>query len=140
MTYYSFLFLGSLLVFNFTRSSRSEDDLDSLLGEVEAEVRQHPPATAIDSSEGGVSAEGKTKEKNEDVPADLPEGPSNDPPAPTSMSESAAPPPASLGPQEPEGPTCGKKFRKNVAITFPPSWMEMKQFNSSLFFLNAHSG
>ncbi|KAL0386115.1 UNVERIFIED_CONTAM: hypothetical protein Sradi_3005800 [Sesamum radiatum] len=35
-----------------------------------------PPSAAIDSSEGGVSGEGKTEEKNEDAPADLPEGPS----------------------------------------------------------------
>ncbi|KAL0355469.1 UNVERIFIED_CONTAM: hypothetical protein Sradi_3993800 [Sesamum radiatum] len=44
------------------------DDFDNLLGEVEAEVRQHPPAAAIDSSEGGVSGEGKSEEKKEDAP------------------------------------------------------------------------
>ncbi|KAL0454010.1 UNVERIFIED_CONTAM: hypothetical protein Slati_0740200 [Sesamum latifolium] len=95
--FYSFFLVYCLC---FTRSSWAED-LDSLLGEVEAEVKCQPLA-AIDSSEGGVFGEGKTEEKKEDAPADLPEGPSNDPPAPAAMSESAPPLPTSLGPRTPK--------------------------------------
>ncbi|KAL0449463.1 UNVERIFIED_CONTAM: hypothetical protein Slati_1502700, partial [Sesamum latifolium] len=75
--------------------------------QVEAEVKRHPPITAIDSSEGGVFGEGKTEEKKEDAPTN-PEGPSNDPPAPATLLESAPPPPTSSGSQEPEGPACGE--------------------------------
>ncbi|KAL0367753.1 UNVERIFIED_CONTAM: hypothetical protein Sradi_3665400 [Sesamum radiatum] len=69
-----------------------------------------PPATAIDSLEGGASGEGKTEDKKEDAPAGPSEGPSNDPPTPVAMSESALPPPAFSGPQDPEDPACGEKI------------------------------
>ncbi|KAL0445420.1 UNVERIFIED_CONTAM: hypothetical protein Slati_2264700 [Sesamum latifolium] len=82
----------------------------SLLGEVEAEVKRHPPAAAIDSSEG------KTEEKKEDAPTDLPEGPSNDPPAPAAMSESAPPPPTSSGPQDPKTPLVGENVCGPLSI------------------------
>ncbi|KAL0462868.1 UNVERIFIED_CONTAM: hypothetical protein Slati_0174400 [Sesamum latifolium] len=80
--------------------------------QVEAEVKRHPPAAAIDSSKGGVSGEGKTEEKKEDAPADLPEGPSDDPPAPAAMSESVPPPSTSSGPKSPKTSLVGRKFEK----------------------------
>ncbi|KAL0403906.1 UNVERIFIED_CONTAM: hypothetical protein Sradi_2031400 [Sesamum radiatum] len=97
---------------------RTQDDLDSLLGEVEAEVRRHPPAVAIDSSEGGVSGEGKMEKKKEDAPAGLSESPSNDPPAPAAMSENAPPPPTSSGPRNPKTPLVGRKSEKISQLLF----------------------
>ncbi|KAL0426209.1 UNVERIFIED_CONTAM: hypothetical protein Slati_2795700 [Sesamum latifolium] len=68
-----------------------------------------PPAAAIDSSEGGVSGDGRTEEKKGDAPADLPEGPSNDPSTPAAKPDSILPPPTSSGLQDPEDPVCGEK-------------------------------
>ncbi|KAL0344698.1 UNVERIFIED_CONTAM: hypothetical protein Sradi_4301100 [Sesamum radiatum] len=47
-----------------------------LLGEVEAEVKQHPPAATIEPSEGGASGEGKTEEEKEDAPTGPQKAPS----------------------------------------------------------------
>ncbi|KAL0457907.1 UNVERIFIED_CONTAM: hypothetical protein Slati_0417900 [Sesamum latifolium] len=85
-----------------------EDDLDSLLGEVEAEVRSPPPVAATDSIEGVVPSEGEPAEKKEKAPAIPPAGSSDAPPAPASMPEGTSP--SFSGPKDTEGPACGEKI------------------------------
>ncbi|KAL0420564.1 UNVERIFIED_CONTAM: hypothetical protein Slati_3079300 [Sesamum latifolium] len=93
------------------------DDLDSLLGVVEAEVRRSPPVAATDSIEGGVPSEGNQKGRRRRLPLTLQKALSM-----ILLLQRRARGHSSflLGPKDPKTPYVGKKFDA-VAIIFPPS-------------------
>ncbi|KAL0367313.1 UNVERIFIED_CONTAM: hypothetical protein Sradi_3621400 [Sesamum radiatum] len=82
-----------------------EDDLDSLLGEVEAEVRSPSPVAATDSVEEDALSEGKPEGKKENTPSAHQKGPSYDPSLPAAVREGT--PLSSSGPKDKEDPVCG---------------------------------